>query len=421
MNSMNELLKKGRTADSFWRRLASAFMRILLFRGFRQRAATFRSGRSGKAGGAGSLLGEAMNVQAAVMTDIGCVRAINEDSIAFVRPLTPERKGKGYLAVVADGMGGHNSGEVASQLAITLVPEAYYAQPEVSKRALEEAVQFANHMIHQAAMDRPGHSGMGTTCTALLLKDGAAWCAHVGDSRLYLVRNGRIYLMTEDHSLVMSLVKDGQITLEQARRHPARNVITRAVGSEPWVEVSCWGDSFPVQERDFFILCSDGLYEHLDERELLGYSEWPKLDEACRSMVALAKSRGGEDNISVGLLRIVAGPDQDDDITITAEGQDDATIPDKEQEQNDNATVPPHRPGQDPNITILKLPGQSSHAAATPHRPGQDPSITILKLPGQGGNATVPARKPGQDDNVTILKLPGQDDDPTVPTKKPPS
>jgi protein phosphatase len=147
---------------------------------------------------------------------------------------------------------------------------------------------------------------MGTTCTALVLQNGTAISAHVGDSRLYLVREGGIYLMTEDHSAVMEMVKAGLITIEQARHHPEKNVILRAMGSHPDVEVTTWQEPFPVRAGDSFLLCSDGLYDLVENDEIKRAVEAAEPRAACESLIALAKERGGHDNISVGIVSLLA-------------------------------------------------------------------------------------------------------------------
>lgn len=259
-----------------------------------------------------------LEIEASVMTDIGRVRENNEDSIVFVRPEAPEQlKAKGCLAVVADGMGGHKGGEVASHLAVTVVPEAYYAHSGRCRDALGAAVESANGEIYRTAQENPEYAGMGTTCTALAIKGGLAFCAHVGDSRLYLVRNGETYQMTEDHSLVMDMVRQGLLSFEEARHHPSRNVITRSVGTNASVEVSAWEQSFPVRDGDLFILCTDGLHEYVEDEELLAFAGREDLAGTCRALIELAKSRGGQDNLSVGLIRIGNAPNPHEDNEIT--------------------------------------------------------------------------------------------------------
>jgi protein phosphatase len=163
------------------------------------------------------------------------------------------------------------------------------------------AVRFANRAIHDAARRDPKLHGMGTTCTALVLRGGLAYCAHVGDSRLYLIRDGEIFLMTEDHSAVMDMVRRGLLTRDEARRHPDKNVIVRALGGRREVEVSAWPQPLSVRAGDRFLLSSDGLHDLVEDDEL---QRAAALDPhaACERLVALARERGGHDNISVAIV-----------------------------------------------------------------------------------------------------------------------
>jgi len=238
-------------------------------------------------------------------SDVGCVRELNEDSGTYIQPDDPELlRSKGLLIVVADGMGGHSAGEVASRLAVDVVTRAYYEDGGDARSALEKAFHEANREIHKAAENDASKNGMGTTCTALVLQNGTAISAHVGDSRLYLVREGSIYLMTEDHSAVMEMVKAGLITLEQARHHPEKNVILRAMGSHPEVEVTTWQEPFPVKAGDRFLLYSDGLYDLVEDEEIKSIVMLSAPQTACESLIALAKERGGHDNITVGVVSL---------------------------------------------------------------------------------------------------------------------
>lgn len=254
-------------------------------------------------------------IVAGMLSDVGCVRELNEDSGTYVQPNDPEvRANKGLLIMVADGMGGHSAGEVASRLAVEVVTREYYESSGDPQSALKAAFRKANDTIHKAAEKDESKSGMGTTCTALVLENGTAISAHVGDSRLYLVRNGAIYLMSEDHSAVMEMVKAGLITLEQARHHPDKNVILRAMGSHPEVEVTTWKEPFPVKAGDSFLLCSDGLYDLVEDEEIKQIVLLGEPQSACENLIALAKERGGHDNITVGIVNLkpeggaVSGP-----------------------------------------------------------------------------------------------------------------
>ena len=244
-------------------------------------------------------------VVASLRTDVGCVREINEDSGKYVQPNSPEvLASKGMLFVVADGMGGHSAGEVASSIAVETVSRVYYDDKSDPEESLKKAFRQANRDIHAVSVKNASLSGMGTTCTALVLRDGTALSAHVGDSRLYLVRGGRIYVMTEDHSAVMEMVKRGLISLEEARHHPDKNIILRAVGSQPDVEVSSWEEPFPVRASDQFVLCSDGLYDLVEDEEIKQAVLEADPHVACESLISLAKDRGGYDNITVGIIRL---------------------------------------------------------------------------------------------------------------------
>ena len=240
-----------------------------------------------------------------MLTDVGCVRELNEDSGTYVQPDDQEvLKSKGTLVVVADGMGGHSAGEVASGLAVDVISRVYYENGGDPRSALESAFHEANRAIFKTAERDSSKSGMGTTCTALVLQNGTAISAHIGDSRIYLVRDGSIYLMTEDHSAVMEMVKAGLITLSQARHHPEKNVILRAMGSHAEVEVTTWQEPFPVRAGDRFLLCSDGLYDLVEDEEIKQIVLLSEPRTACENLIALAKKRGGHDNITVGIARL---------------------------------------------------------------------------------------------------------------------
>ena len=241
----------------------------------------------------------------AMLTDPGCVRDHNEDSIAFVRPGRNYQSEKGLLAIVADGMGGHQAGEYASRLAVDAISQFYYADTDrKAPQDLLHSMQEANSRIYREAATDSSLQGMGTTATALALRQGKAYFAHVGDSRMYRLRDEVIELLTEDHTLLMALLKDGAITEEQAKTFPDRHVITRALGSHPEVEVMSPEKGIELKVDDRFILCSDGLHDLVSSDDIRRALFGRTVQSACESLVELAKNRGGHDNISVIIVRI---------------------------------------------------------------------------------------------------------------------
>ncbi|MCX6629832.1 MAG: protein phosphatase 2C domain-containing protein, partial [Candidatus Solibacter sp.] len=182
-----------------------------------------------------------LTVIGSALTDVGAVRTSNEDGISVVVPTDVRQLiEKGALAVVADGMGGHEGGEVASGIAISTIGDVYYKNGGDPQASLLRAFEEANRRIYEHARKHNKLAGMGTTCTAVAVVNGLAYSAHVGDSRAYLIRGDDIYCMTEDHSATMQLVKQGMLTLSEARNHEERNVILRAMGTRAELEVACW-------------------------------------------------------------------------------------------------------------------------------------------------------------------------------------
>lgn len=233
-------------------------------------------------------------MKAFARTDIGKIRPINEDS--FYLPAPGER-----FCAVADGMGGHNAGEIASAMAIQVFAECMRKSGLSAEAAMKSAVEQANLAIYTAAQKTPAQRGMGTTFTAFCEEGGVAHIAHVGDSRAYLIRNGAIVRVTTDHTLVEEMVLKGMITLQEARVHPRRNYITRSLGTADHVEVDLL--SIELCRGDLFLLCSDGLSGAVEERELLKCAICSK-DYAQRleDMVSIALKRGGHDNITAILI-----------------------------------------------------------------------------------------------------------------------
>jgi serine/threonine protein phosphatase PrpC len=205
------------------------------------------------------------------------------------------------LFAVADGMGGARGGEIASRLAATALGETVDGSGEERVVAL---IQKANRQVYERAREDADASGMGTTITVALVEDGAVAIGHVGDSRAYLIRDGKVEQLTEDHSLVAELVRSGRLSPEEAEIHPQRSVITRALGTDPDVDV----DSFSVEPEsgDVFLICSDGLTSMVDDETILGIVEQSRdnLEVAAKELVGAANRSGGEDNITVVFFEI---------------------------------------------------------------------------------------------------------------------
>ncbi len=253
-----------------------------------------------------------------MITDPGCVRDHNEDSITVVRPGGNYTSEKGMLAVVADGMGGHQAGEYASRLAVDAITQFYYA--DASRKPPEDllhSLKEANNRIYSEASTDASLQGMGTTATALALRQGKAYFAHVGDSRMYRLRDGIIEQLTEDHTLLMALLKSGSLTEEQAQNFPDRHVITRALGSHPDVEVMISDNGFELEIDDRFILCSDGLHDLVSSEDIRIAISGRSPQEACEFLVELAKTRGGHDNISLIIVRVCESGRQDRPAPVT--------------------------------------------------------------------------------------------------------
>lgn len=244
-------------------------------------------------------------LDAAWQTDAGCVRENNEDNALYREALNQsEAETKGSLMIVADGVGGHSAGEEASRIAVETISQRFFDSNEGINDALREAFAEANQAIFLAAQSRFEWQGMGTTATALAVCGGQAFAVQVGDSRLYLVRDERIYQLSEDHSAVMELVRMGVMTLGEAENHEDRNIILRALGTKPEVAVTVWEKPFPVRGGDSFVLCTDGLFDLVSDEEIKATAANETPVAGCRKLVDLAKAKGGYDNITVGIVRV---------------------------------------------------------------------------------------------------------------------
>jgi PPM family protein phosphatase len=250
----------------------------------------------------------------AVASDTGRRRRRNEDNYVVAPP----------LFAVADGMGGAQAGEVASQLAASALEAGDSDGLDGTKR-IDALIQEANRRIYDRASSDPSASGMGTTMTVALVEGMTVAIGHVGDSRAYLVRGERMEQLTEDHSLVYELLKSGKLSEEEAQVHPQRSVITRAVGTDPDVDVD--GFTIEAEEGDVFLICSDGLSDMVEDEEILElvHANRDDLDKAVKALVAAANRGGGEDNITAVAFQISteAAPNLEDTVAMPAIDYDD--------------------------------------------------------------------------------------------------
>ncbi len=237
-------------------------------------------------------------------TDMGQVRENNEDKFDFYEPEAPALLAqRGALYAVADGMGGAQAGQIASELLLKYLIAGYYNHPSPDAvTAMRDAIVEANERIHALARMIPERSGMGTTLAALVLVENRVVVAHVGDSRVYRVHNGSLEQMTCDHSWVEEQVRAGLMTRQEAEMSPFRNVITRSVGATPDVEPEF--HTYPAVPGDIWLACSDGLTGHVEDEEIGRILMQNCPSEATRQLIMLANARGGRDNITVFALSI---------------------------------------------------------------------------------------------------------------------
>jgi len=245
-------------------------------------------------------------LEVAGLSDIGCQRENNEDSFLYWEPAGDrDFQRKGRLAVVADGMGGYEGGQEASRLAVETVREVYdKVVGDDARTALVEAFLAAHDRILSHAMENPELMGMGTTCTALVIRGRQLYVAHVGDSRLYLVRESKISRLTRDHSYVGRLVESGIVRAEDAEKHPQRHILTAALGAGTEIAVDGVEHSVELQDHDDLLLCTDGLWGVVSDDELQKTATNYAPSECCKELVKLARQRGGPDNITLQVLRV---------------------------------------------------------------------------------------------------------------------
>jgi protein phosphatase len=270
----------------------------------------------------------------AVASDTGRKRRRNEDNYVVAPP----------LFAVADGMGGAQAGEVASQLAASALEAGDSDALEGTKR-LDALIQEANRRIFDRASSDPTASGMGTTMTVALVEGMTVAIGHVGDSRAYLVRGEQMEQLTEDHSLVNELMKTGKLSEDEAQVHPQRSVITRAVGTDPDVDVD--GFTIEAEEGDVFLICSDGLSDMVEDEEILElvHANRDDLEKAVQALVSAANRGGGEDNITAVAFRISseAAPSLEDTVAMPAltgaEGEPDERTREYAERDTDGGTM----------------------------------------------------------------------------------
>ena len=248
-------------------------------------------------------------VEVASLSDIGCQRDNNEDSFLYWEPAgDAEFQRKGRLAVIADGMGGHEGGQEASRLAVETIREVYdQGFQDDPRAALLQSLTAAHTRILNYAEQHPAFQGMGTTCTALVLRGRQLYFAHVGDSRLYLVRDAQIRRLTRDHSYVGRLVESGLVRAEDAEKHPQRHILTAALGAGREVAVDSPEQAIAVNDGDDLLLCTDGLWGVVTDEEMETVVRNNTPAECCAALVKLARQRGGPDNITLQVLHV--GPD----------------------------------------------------------------------------------------------------------------
>lgn len=247
------------------------------------------------------------DIQHASLTDVGVRRSHNQDSHAVLLATDQQQwLTRGHVFLVADGMGAHAVGELASELAVGIIPHTYdkYAV-QGTAAALRKAFIEANASIHSRGQQNPEFHGMGTTASALILRPDGAWIGHVGDSRVYRIREGQIDQLSFDHSMVWEYARRQKMDPEEVQGIPS-NVIFRSLGPEPLVPVDIEG-VHPIRAGDVFLLCSDGLSGQVSDAEIGAVASALPPGEACRLLVDLANVRGGPDNITVLIVRVGPG------------------------------------------------------------------------------------------------------------------
>ncbi|TYQ15623.1 UNVERIFIED_CONTAM: protein phosphatase [Acetivibrio alkalicellulosi] len=241
----------------------------------------------------------------AAISDKGRVRELNEDSYKVIT----EHEGLPDAFIIADGMGGHSAGEVASSVAVEFAKEYILNRPEIfsSNESILDGIRIlteeTNRAVYDKAKECKENSGMGTTFITTVVLNKKLYIGHVGDSRVYLIRDGNINRLTIDHSYIEELIRNGSITREEAQNHPKRNIITRALGCGEKVMVDTL--DVHINDNDIFVLCTDGLTNMLEEHEIMSIIlDNDEPINCCSELVRLANEKGGDDNITVVVIKI---------------------------------------------------------------------------------------------------------------------
>ncbi len=265
-------------------------------------------------------------MRSAGRSDVGLVRKGNEDDFLCLNlsdlAATGNTAAELYLCIVADGMGGRNAGEVASSMAVhevvQYIKEKHFnvltdinTPEDQILELINQAIHYSNDKIYKKSLLNSECGGMGTTLSMVLVRDSKLFYGHIGDSRIYFIRNNEISRLTEDHSLVAELVKQGTIKPEEANTHPQKNIITRALGTEFDIEADL--GKLDIMANDYFLLCSDGLSNLVEDRDIRDtVLQSPDIETACDQLIEKAKKNGGYDNITVVVIHNEKGGDCSD-------------------------------------------------------------------------------------------------------------
>ncbi|MEE9392064.1 MAG: Stp1/IreP family PP2C-type Ser/Thr phosphatase [Planctomycetota bacterium] len=253
-------------------------------------------------------------VEIVCKTDVGMVRTENQDHFGMSVPKSDEAlRERGSLIVVADGMGGHTGGTIASHTAVDSFLEAFGKSTERSLRAvLDESIRASNAAVRDKADHDPKLKDMGTTCVAALVRGSSIMVGHLGDSRCYLIRGDQMEQVTRDHTYLNELIDMGLLTPEQAEGHPDKNIITRCVGMAQSLEIEF--NQRKAEKNDRVVLCSDGLTNMVRDEEIRTLASLADPSEACDKLIALANERGGDDNITIAIVVVNEVPEGDPEL-----------------------------------------------------------------------------------------------------------